>query len=43
MDDTMDQTGNEEDGDENDDKILISKSTHQVSPLHAFNKQVGIN
>ncbi|XP_044070074.1 kinesin-like protein KIF20B isoform X2 [Siniperca chuatsi] len=30
MEDTMDQTGNEEDGDENDDKILIGKRTHQI-------------
>ncbi|KAM9345101.1 kinesin-like protein KIF20B [Symphorus nematophorus] len=29
MEDTMDQTGNEETGDEHDDKIVISKSTHQ--------------
>ncbi|XP_035802508.2 kinesin-like protein KIF20B isoform X2 [Amphiprion ocellaris] len=29
MDDTMDQTGNEEDGDENDDKIVICKKMHQ--------------
>ncbi|XP_067466947.1 kinesin-like protein KIF20B isoform X2 [Thunnus thynnus] len=29
MEDTMDQSGGEEDGDENDDKILISKKTHQ--------------
>lgn len=32
MEDTVDQTGNEEDDDEND-KILISKKTHQVSPI----------
>uniref|UniRef100_A0A3Q1FU48 Kinesin family member 20Ba n=1 Tax=Acanthochromis polyacanthus TaxID=80966 RepID=A0A3Q1FU48_9TELE len=29
MDDIMDQTGNEEDSDENDDKIVICKKTHQ--------------
>ncbi|XP_042288675.1 kinesin-like protein KIF20B isoform X1 [Thunnus maccoyii] len=29
MEDTMDQSGGEEDGDENDDKVLISKKTHQ--------------
>ncbi|KAM7385210.1 hypothetical protein PAMP_001304 [Pampus punctatissimus] len=33
MDDTMDQSCNEEDGDENDDKILISKRTHQKQML----------
>lgn len=32
MEDTMDQTGNEE-NDENDDKVLVGKRTHQVSPL----------
>lgn len=34
MEDTVDQTGTEEDADETDDKILIGKRTHQVSPLH---------
>lgn len=40
MEDTMDQTGSEEVGDENDDRILIDKKTYQVS---AFNKEVPTN
>lgn len=33
MEDTMDQTGSEEVGDENDDRILIDKKTYQVSAI----------
>ncbi|XP_078129044.1 kinesin-like protein KIF20B isoform X2 [Sander vitreus] len=29
MEDTMDQTGNEEDGDASDDRVLVGKKTHQ--------------
>lgn len=31
MEDTMDPTDNEEDSNENDEKIIIGKKTHQVS------------
>lgn len=33
MEDTMGQTGNEEDGEASDDRILVGKKTHQVSLL----------
>ncbi|KAM7408270.1 hypothetical protein PAMA_002125 [Pampus argenteus] len=42
MEDTMDQSCNEEDGDENDDKILISKRTHQKQMLLLKQLQVQL-
>ncbi|XP_067368029.1 kinesin-like protein KIF20B isoform X4 [Channa argus] len=42
MEDTMDQTGNEEDGDENDAKIVISKKMHETQVVLLEQLQVQL-